>query len=99
MEDATVTKQAQQAQSDRRYIFCGIRNRGDGELRADKRMSTTAVYKLMQKSGDIAPHDARLNKGASVADTQFIAGHASTTLHYAQIRDAKEVKGRIPQPY
>ena len=69
-----------QSQPNRRYIFCGILNRGDGELRADKPMSTIVV---MQKSSDIAPHDARrmlltdiLNNSGSVSDAQFIAGTA-----------------------
>lgn len=93
---------------ERLYIFCGIRNRGQGELLADKSMSTTAVYKVMQKSGGIAPHDARrtlltdiLNNGGSVADAQFIAGHSNpqTTLRYAKVSDAKEVKGRIKTSY
>lgn len=96
------------ANTERFYIFCGIRNRGQGELRADKPMSTTAVYKVMQKSGRIAPHDARrtlltdiLNNGGSVADAQFIAGHSNpqTTLRYAKVSDAKEVKGRIKTSY
>ena len=62
----------------------------------------------MQKSGDIAPHDARrtlltdiLNNGGSVSDAQFIAGHSNpqTTLRYAKVSDAKEVKGRIKTSY
>lgn len=94
--------------SQRTYIFCGLRNRGSGELLADKPMSTTAIYKVMQKSGGFAPHDARrtlitdmLNNGVSVADAQFVAGHANpqTTLGYAQVKDAKEVKGRIKVSY
>lgn len=97
-------RQARIAPTVRTYIFCGIRNRGDGELLDDKPMSTTAVYKVMRKSGDIAPHDARrtlltdiLNNGGSVSDAQFIVGHANpqTTLRYAKVSDAKEVKGRI----
>jgi site-specific recombinase XerD len=94
--------------AERKYVFCGIRNRGNGELLADKPMSTTAVYQVMQKSGGIAPHDARrtlltdiLNNGGAVSDAQFIAGHANpqTTLRYAKISDAKEVKGRIKTSY
>lgn len=90
--------------SQRKYIFCGIKNKGQGELRKDKPMHTNGIYDVMQKSGDFAPHDARrtiitslLNAGASVSDVQFIAGHAnpSTTLGYAQVKDAKEVSGRI----
>lgn len=93
---------------ERRYVFCGIRNRGKGELLADKPMSTTAVYKVMQKSGGIAPHAARrtlltdiLNNGGAVSDAQFIAGHSNpqTTLRYAKVSDAKEVKGRIKTSY
>jgi integrase len=91
-----------------RTIFCGIRNRGTGELSADKPMSTTGIYNVIRKSGDFAPHDARrtlltdmLNNGVSVADAQFVAGHANpqTTLHYAQVKDAKAVKGRIKVSY
>lgn len=94
--------------SSRRYIFCGIKNKGQGELRGDKPAHTNTIYYVIRKSGDFAPHDARrtlitalLNNGASVADTQFIAGHAnpSTTLNYAQVKDAKEVKGRLPRPF
>jgi integrase/recombinase XerD len=94
--------------SERLYVFCGIKNKGQGELRADKPMSSNGVYKMMQKSGHIAPHDARrtlitdmLNNGVSVSDAQFVAGHVNpqTTLGYAQVKDAKEVKGRIKVSY
>jgi len=62
----------------------------------------------MRKSGDIAPHDARrtlltdiLNNGGSVSDAQSIAEHANpqTTLRYAKVSDAKEVKRRMKTSY
>jgi site-specific recombinase XerD len=42
-----------------------------------------------------------LSAGASVVDMQFVAGHsqASTTLRYAKVKDAQEVKGRVKLPY
>lgn len=102
-------QERQQALDSRRaVVFCGIRNRGDGELLEDKPMTATAIYKLMKKSGDFAPHDARrtlitdmLNSGVSVSDAQFVAGHANpqTTLNYAQVKDAKAVQGRIKVSY
>lgn len=70
----------------------------EGELFADMPITTTAFYKLMQKSGGIAPHDARrtlltdiLNNGGSVSDAQFIAGHSNPqlTLGYAKVSDKR----------
>lgn len=92
----------------RKFIFCGFR-KGD-KLREDKPMSTNAIWEVIKKVESIigleglSPHDARrtvitnlLNNGASVSDVQFVAGHVNpqTTLGYAQIKDAKEVAGRI----
>lgn len=77
-------------------------------------MTTQAIYAIIQHIGDalgiegLSPHDLRrtlitngLNNGASVADMQFIAGHANpqTTLEYAQVKDAKEVAGRVKLSY
>ncbi len=96
----------------REWIFCGF-YRGDS-LRPDTPVSTNAVYDVIRQTGqaigvdDFSPHDARrtvltrmLQAGSSVADTQFIAGHASpqTTLDYAVVKDAKEVAGRIKIDY
>ena len=92
----------------RTFVFCGFR-KGD-KLREDKPMSTNAIWEVVKKLemaiglDGLSPHDARrtvitnlLNNGASVSDVQFVAGHVNpqTTLGYAQIKDAKEVAGRI----
>lgn len=92
----------------RTFIFCGIR-KGD-KFRDDKPVATNAVWRVLKpletelNIEGLSPHDARrtiitdlLNNGASVADVQFIAGHANpqTTLGYAQVKDAKEVAGRV----
>jgi integrase/recombinase XerD len=81
-----------------------------GNLSADKPMSTNAIWNLIKATGqaigvaNLAPHDARrtlltngLQAGTNVADMQFIAGHSNpqTTLGYAVVKDAKEVKGRV----
>jgi integrase len=96
----------------RAYVFCAM-YKGD-TLAADKPMSTKAIYEVLRETGDalgidfLAPHDMRrtlitnaLSAGASVADMQFVAGHsqASTTLRYAKVKDAQEVKGRVKLPY
>ena len=93
---------------ERQYIFCSVKHKGDGELGPDKPMSTNGVYKVVKASGDFAPHDARrtlitdmLSSGTSLPDAQFVAGHAngSTTMKYAKIKDAKDVRGRIKTSY
>jgi integrase len=72
----------------------------------DKPISDQAVYNLIKATSaamglDFAPHDARrtlltraLAAGSNVKDKQFIAGHANaeTTLRYAIVKDAHEVK-------
>ncbi|MEL6407202.1 MAG: site-specific integrase [Chloroflexota bacterium] len=92
----------------RTFVFCSFR-KGDN-MQADKPMSAQSVYEVIKQVElvldieGLSPHDARrtlitngLNNGASVADMQFIAGHANpqTTLNYAQVKDAKEVAGRV----
>jgi integrase len=93
---------------DRQFVFCGFR-KGD-HLAKDLPMKDQAVYEILRETGDklginlLSPHDMRrtllsatLANGASVADIQFIAGHArpETTLGYAVVKDAKEVQGRV----
>jgi integrase len=96
---------------ERRFVFCGIR-KGD-HLDKDSPMTTDGVYKIIQETSiaigvDFSPHDARrtlltngLAAGSSVADMQFIAGHSNpqTTLGYAQVKDANEVRGRVKLNY
>jgi integrase len=96
---------------ERRFVFCGIR-KGD-HLDKDSPMTTDGVYKIIQETStaigvDFSPHDARrtlltngLAAGSSVADMQFIAGHSNpqTTLNYAQVKDANEVRGRVKLNY
>jgi integrase len=96
---------------ERSFVFCGIR-KGD-HLDVDKPMSDQAVYNVIKATSeavrvDFAPHDARrtlltraLASGSSVKDMQFIAGHANaeTTLRYAVVKDAHEVKGRAKLDY
>lgn len=90
----------------RDYVFCSV-SRHD-HLGQDKPISGQAVYDVVLKSGDFAPHDARrtlitaaLNAGTPLADVQFIAGHSSgsTTLRYAVVSDANAVKGRVKIDY
>jgi integrase len=93
---------------DRQFVFCGFR-KGD-HLAKDEPMKDQAVYEVLQETGKalgidyLSPHDMRrtlltaaLANGASVANMQFIAGHArpETTLGYAKVKDAKEVQGRV----
>lgn len=92
----------------RTYVFCPFR-KGDN-MQDDKPMTAQSVYEVVKQVEialdiqGLSPHDARrtlitngLNNGASVSDMQFIAGHANpqTTLNYAQVKDAKEVAGRV----
>lgn len=95
----------------RQFVFCGIR-KGD-HLDKDMPLTTDGVYRVIKETSKIigvefAPHDARrtlltngLAAGSSVADMQFIAGHANpqTTLNYAQVKDANEVRGRVKLNY
>ncbi|PJF39106.1 MAG: hypothetical protein CUN54_09450 [Phototrophicales bacterium] len=71
-------------------------------------MSADSAYRITKASGDFSPHVARrtlltelLKNGTSLPDAQFIAGHAhgSTTMHYAKVADALEVKGRLRVSY
>jgi integrase len=93
---------------DRKFVFCGFR-KGD-HMAKDVPMKDQAVYEVLQETGKalgidyLSPHDMRrtllsaaLANGASVADMQFIAGHArpETTLGYTKVKDAKEVQGRV----
>jgi integrase len=96
---------------ERLFVFCGIR-KGD-HLDVDKPMSDQAVYNVIKATSaiigvDFAPHDARrtlltraLAAGSNVKDMQFIAGHANaeTTLRYAIVKDAHEVKARAKLDY
>lgn len=90
---------------ERSFMFPNIR-RGDN-LQDDRPITTHAIWKITKELG-FSPHDARrtlitrgLAAGSSVADMQFIAGHVNpqTTLGYAQVKDAKEVKGRVKIDY
>ena len=88
------------------YVFPSIHK--GGEIQDDKPISDQAVYNLIKATGDFTPHDGRrtlitglLNAGTALHDAQFIAGHAngSTTMGYAKVKDAKEVKGRVKLNY
>lgn len=95
----------------REYIFCQVYK--SGRLGDDTSVTPQAIYNVVQKTSDsinkkFAPHDARrtlitqaLVSGSGVRDIQFIAGHSrpETTLGYAQVKDAKEVKSRIKLKY
>jgi integrase/recombinase XerD len=105
---ADYLKEWREIAGDRVFVFCGFR-KGD-HLAKDVPMKDQRVYELLRETGDklgidfLSPHDMRrtlltaaLANGASVADMQFIAGHArpETTLGYAKVKDAKEVQGRV----
>lgn len=88
------------------YVFIGV-NKGDN-VQADQPISTETVRRVTIASGDFKPHDARrtlitrmLLSGTALPDAQYTAGHANgaTTMGYAVIKDAKEVKGRIKIDY
>lgn len=88
------------------YVFVAV-NKGD-TVQADKPISTETVRRVTLASGDFKPHDARrtlitrmLLSGTALPDAQYTAGHANgaTTMGYAVIKDAKEVKGRIKIDY
>lgn len=111
-EIAGYLREWQAASLFRTWVFCALQ-KGD-KLAKDAPMTTKGIYEILRDTGDaigidfLAPHDMRrtlitnaLNAGASVADMQFVAGHsqASTTLRYAKVKDAQEVKGRVKLPY
>ena len=88
------------------YVFVAV-NKGD-HIQEDIPNSTETVRRVCLQSGDFKPHDARrtlitrmLLAGTSLPDAQYTAGHASgaTTMGYAVVKDAKEVKGRIKIDY
>lgn len=88
------------------HVFVGV-NKGDN-VQADAPISTETVRRVTIASGDFKPHDARrtlitrmLLSGTALPDAQYTAGHANgaTTMGYAVIKDAKEVKGRIRIDY
>jgi integrase/recombinase XerD len=96
------------ASAGRVYVFCAIR-KGD-HFGNDKPMNTKNIYEILRETGDsigiefLAPHDMRrslitnaLNAGASLSDMQFVAGHSqpATTLRYAKVKSAQDVKGRL----
>lgn len=92
----------------RTWVFCGF-YKGD-RMQADKPISANSAWRVIKDVAtrldieNLSTHDARrtlitnlLNEGASVPDVQFIAGHEKpeTTLGYAKVKDANEVKKRI----
>lgn len=92
----------------RDYLFCSVR-KGDN-FGSDMPTSTQTVYRVVKHVGDemdiqhLSPHDARrtiitdlLDKGVSVADVQYIAGHENpeTTLGYKVRPDAIQVRNRV----
>lgn len=91
---------------DYEYVFVPI-TKGDNAP-DDTPISTETVRRVCMASGNFKPHDARrtlitnaLASNSSLADVQFIAGHANgaTTMGYAIVKDAKEVKGRLKLNY
>lgn len=88
------------------YVFVPV-NRWDG-IGDDRPLSTEQVRRICAASGDFKPHDARrtlltrmLLSGTALPDAQYTAGHKNpqTTLGYAIVKDAREVKGRIRLDY
>lgn len=85
-------------------LFPAIRK--GGHIQHNK-LTTDAIRKITDDA-NFSPHDARrtlitrmLSSGTSLADAQFIAGHSrgETTMRYAKVKDAKEVKGRVKLDY
>lgn len=92
--------------ADRVYVFTGIR-RGN-HFGADKPITGEAIRLICADAGDFKPHDARrtlitglLNAGTPLHVAQAQARHASgqTTLGYAKVADAEEIKGRAKLDY
>ena len=88
------------------YVFVAVR-KGD-TIVADRPIATETIRRICKQSGDFKPHDARrtlltnlITSGTPLPDAQFIAGHAAgaTTMHYAIVRDATDVKGRVKLNY
>lgn len=88
------------------HVFVAV-SKGD-KVTSDEPISTETVRRVTMASGDFKPHDARrtlitrmLLSGTTLPDAQYTAGHANgaTTMGYAIIKDAKEVKGRIRIDY
>lgn len=110
-ETAPILAAWQKASQGRKYVFCSLRK--GNHFGNDAAMTEQAVYNVIKATGDaigidFAPHDARrtlitraLAAGTSVSDAQFIAGHsnAETTLRYAVVKDANEVRGRVKLDY
>jgi integrase len=102
----TILAQWRDCVPDYEYIFVAV-NKGDN-IQVDAPISTETVRRVCLQSGDFKPHDARrtlitrmLLSGTALPDAQYTAGHASgaTTMAYAVVKDAKEVKGRIRIDY
>jgi integrase len=89
------------------HVFVAVTKAGK-TIGPDAPISTETVRRVCLQSGDFRPHDARrtlltnlLTSGTPLPDAQFIAGHArgDTTMQYAIIRDAQDVKGRVKLNY
>ena len=96
----------------RRFVFCGFR-KGD-HMAADQPIKTNAVWVVIKQVENVlgleglSPHDFRrtlltdlINSGTPVNIAQAIAGHATaqTTLAYAEIADAEEMRHRAKLSY
>jgi integrase len=88
------------------HVFVAV-VKGD-RIGPDQPIATETIRRICKASGDFKPHDARrtlltnlLTSGTPLPDAQFIAGHAqgATTIHYAIIKDATDVKGRVKLNY
>jgi integrase len=93
--------------ADYEYVFVAVTKAGKS-IGPDAPISTETIRRVCLASGDFRPHDARrtlltnlLTSGTPLPDAQFIAGHArgDTTMHYAVVKDAQEVKGRVRLNY
>lgn len=89
------------------HVFVAVTKAGKN-IGPDAPISTETVRRVCLASGDFRPHDARrtlltnlLTSGTPLPDAQFIAGHArgDTTMQYAIIKDAQDVKGRVRLNY
>lgn len=89
------------------YVFVAV-TKGGKSIGPDAPISTETVRRICIQSGDFKPHDARrtfitnlISAGTPISGAQAAAGHArgDTTLLYAIIKDANDLKAMMKLPY
>lgn len=96
----------------RRYVFCGLLK--GNKLGKDKPLTTQMIYYILRDTGDalgkegFSPHDTRrtlltsmLKSGTPLHYAQEQAGHkrGDTTLRYAKVKDAEDIRAHSKIEY